>query len=60
MYCQMIGTVTSGTVSPVLDKPIALGYVNIEHAYEGATINLLIRGKEVPANIVTLPFIGKK
>jgi len=55
-----VGTVTSGTVSPVLDKAIALGYVNIEYAYEGATINFLIRGKEVPANIVTLPFIGKK
>lgn len=55
-----VGTVTSGTVSPILDKPIALGYVNIEHAYEGAAINFSIRGKEVPANIVTLPFIGKK
>jgi glycine cleavage system T protein (aminomethyltransferase) len=55
-----IGTVTSGTVSPVLDKAIALGYVDIEFAYEGAAINFLIRGKEVPANIVTLPFIDKK
>jgi aminomethyltransferase len=55
-----IGTVTSGTVSPILDKAIALGYVDIEYAYEGAAINFLIRGKEVPANIVTLPFIGKK
>ena len=55
-----IGTVTSGTVSPILDKAIALGYVDIEYAYEGAAINFLIRGKEVPANIVTLPFIDKK
>jgi aminomethyltransferase len=57
---KKIGTVTSGTVSPILDKAIALGYVNIEYAYEGAAINFLIRGKEVPANIVTLPFVGKE
>jgi glycine cleavage system T protein (aminomethyltransferase) len=57
---EKIGTVTSGTVSPTLDKAISLGYVDFEYAYEGATVNFLVRGKEVPANIVTLPFIGKK
>ncbi len=54
---KKIGTVTSGTVSPVLEKAISLGYVDIDYAFEGATINFLIRGKEVPANVVTLPFI---
>lgn len=54
-----IGFVTSGTVSPILEKAIAMGYVDIEHATEGNTINFLIRGKETPAKIVKLPFITK-
>ncbi len=57
---KKIGTVTSGTVSPVLDKPIALGYVDIEFANEGSKINFSIRGKEIPAEVVKLPFIKKE
>ena len=56
---KKVGTVTSGTVSPILEKPISLGYVDIEYASEGTAINFLIRGNEVPANIVKLPFINK-
>lgn len=54
-----IGHITSGTVSPILEKPIALGYVNAEHAAEGNSINILIRGKAAPARIVKLPFVKK-
>ena len=54
-----IGTVTSGTVSPVLEKPIALGYVNMEFASEGTNVNFMIRGKEIPAEVVKPPFIKK-
>jgi glycine cleavage system T protein (aminomethyltransferase) len=57
---KKIGTVTSGTVSPVLDKPIALGYVETKYANEGSKINFSIRGKEVPAEVVKLPFIKKE
>ena len=56
---KKIGNITSGTVSPVLDKAISLGYVDIEYAHEGASVNFMIRGKEIPASIVTLPFINK-
>ena len=56
---RKIGNVTSGTVSPVLEKPIALGYVEKEFAYEGANVNFMIRGKEVPAKVVKLPFLKK-
>ena len=51
-----IGRVTSGTKSPSLDKAIALGYVAIEHAPIGNTIDVEIRGRKVPAKIVSLPF----
>ncbi len=56
---EKIGVVTSGTVSPVLDKPIALGYVNSEYAAEGSRINFAIRGRETPAYITRLPFVNK-
>jgi aminomethyltransferase len=52
-----VGQITSGTVSPVLDKAIALGYVDLPFAKEGAKINFVIRGKEIPAVITKLPFV---
>lgn len=54
-----IGTVTSGTVSPMLEKPIAMGYVETQFAEIGSEINFLIRGKEVPAKVVKLPFVKR-
>ena len=56
---EKIGTITSGTVSPVLDKPIALGYIDSDFASEGSEVNFSIRGKEIPAKVVKLPFINK-
>ena len=54
-----IGVITSGTVSPMLDKPIAMGYVETKYAEMGSKINFLIRGKEVPAKVVKLPFVKR-
>ena len=54
-----VGYVTSGTVSPILGKPIALGYVDKEFAEEGKNVNILIRDKEIPVTIVKLPFVVK-
>ncbi len=56
---ERAGTVTSGTVSPTLDKPIALGYVNSALLKENPTINFLIRGKEIPARVAKLPFVHR-
>lgn len=56
---KKIGTITSGTVSPALEKPIAMGYVEPEYAAIGSKVNFNIRGKEVPAEVVKLPFINK-
>ncbi|HEV2237844.1 MAG TPA: glycine cleavage T C-terminal barrel domain-containing protein, partial [Ktedonobacterales bacterium] len=51
-----IGELTSGTQSPTLNRPIALGYVPPEHAAPGTALAIEIRGKAVPAAIVLLPF----
>jgi len=54
-----IGAVTSGTVSPVLEKGIALAYLSTDTLKETKEVQMLIRGKEVPAQIGRLPFISK-
>jgi aminomethyltransferase len=54
-----VGRITSGTVSPILEKPIALGYLNIDLVSEGNNIDVLIRNKPVSARITKLPFIVK-
>jgi len=53
---KRVGEVTSGTQSPTLKKPIGMGYVPLELAVEGATFDVEIRGKPVPARVVKTPF----
>ncbi|MCF8273527.1 MAG: glycine cleavage system aminomethyltransferase GcvT [Flavobacteriaceae bacterium] len=51
-----IGDVTSGTMSPSLNKGIGLGYVPTAFAEVGSKINIQIRKNAVPATVVKLPF----
>jgi aminomethyltransferase len=54
-----IGVVTSGTVSPMLDKPIAMGYVETKFSEFGSKVNFSIRGKDISARVVKLPFVKR-
>jgi aminomethyltransferase len=54
-----VGHVTSGTFSPSLERAIGMGYVTVEYAEVGGRVNVVIRGKEVPASIVKVPFVQK-
>jgi aminomethyltransferase len=56
---KKIGRITSGTVSPILEKPIALGYINVEFAIVDEMVDVMIRDKALPARITKLPFISK-
>ena len=51
-----IGTVTSGTQSPSLEKGIGMGYVDRKHAVVGNNIKVVIRNKSILATITSLPF----
>lgn len=51
-----IGEVTSGNLSPLLQKGIGLGYVSPEYADLGTDLLIDIRGKAVPAKVVKPPF----
>ncbi|GIV34885.1 MAG: aminomethyltransferase [Chitinophagales bacterium] len=52
-----IGKVTSGTMSPVLKKPIGLGYVAVDFARPDTEIHIQIRNNYQPARVVQLPFL---
>jgi aminomethyltransferase len=54
-----VGHVTSGTFSPSLERAIGLGYVAVGSDEVGKSIQVVIRGKEVGASIVNLPFVHK-
>jgi aminomethyltransferase len=56
---NVIGKVTSGTQSPVLQKGIGMGYVPTPIAEIGNSIYISIRGQLQSATVVTLPFIKK-
>lgn len=56
---HQIGEVTSGNLSPLLQKGIGLGYVPPRYAEPGTAVTIDIRGKSVPAKIVKPPFYKK-
>lgn len=51
-----IGRVTSGTMSPSLNKGIGLGYVPTKLSKPGSEIFIQIRNKKLKAEVVKLPF----
>lgn len=51
-----IGRITSGQPSPTLGAPIALAYVEPEFAEIGTSVNVDLRGKLEPFEVVSLPF----
>ncbi|WP_049921136.1 glycine cleavage system aminomethyltransferase GcvT [Halopiger djelfimassiliensis] len=54
---RVVGTVTSGTMSPTVEQPIGLGYVPIEYAEPGTTLQVVVRGQSKKARVETTPFI---
>src|SRR5262245_15131402 len=57
---QPIGDVTSGNLSPLLQKGIGLGYVPARFAEPGVSILIEIRSKSIPAHVVKPPFYQRK
>ncbi len=54
---QHIGQVTSGLLSPSLNQPIAMGYVQPDYAAVGTELFALVRGKPVPMVVVATPLV---
>ncbi len=54
---EIVGEVTSGTMSPTLEKPIGLAYIKTGLQQPGTPIGINIRGNAEYASIVKLPFV---
>jgi aminomethyltransferase len=51
------GSITSGGFGPTVNGPIAMGYVDRGHAKAGTPISVSLRGRDIRAKIVLLPFV---
>jgi aminomethyltransferase len=54
---KKIGYITSGTVSPLLNRGIGLGYVIMEYANIGTDITIKIRDRFIKAEVIKPPFV---
>lgn len=53
---EVIGVVTSGSISPLTKKAIGFGYLKPEYVQPGTTLYIRIRNKDVEAVVVKPPF----
>jgi aminomethyltransferase len=53
---KQVGVVSSGSPAPFLKKNIGLAYLPTEHAAVGTELFVVIRGRNVPARVVDMPF----
>jgi len=53
---EIIGRVTSGTQSPSLQKPIGMGYVDIEYSKIDTPVFIKVRDKLLMSKVVKMPF----
>ena len=57
---ERVGQVTSGSPAPFLKKNIGMAYVPVEHATVGREIYIDVRGRQVAAQIVPVPFYKRE
>jgi aminomethyltransferase len=55
-----VGEVTSGLLGPTIDRPIAMGYVPPSLASPGTRVSALVRGKPVPMEVASMPFVPNR
>jgi aminomethyltransferase len=57
---QRVGEVTSGLLGPSIDRPVAMGYVQSQHAAIGNRLTAVVRGKPVAMEVTALPFLPNR
>ncbi|WP_068318537.1 glycine cleavage system aminomethyltransferase GcvT [Polycladidibacter hongkongensis] len=57
---KVIGALTSGGFAPTMGAPIAMGYVPAAHAQDGTKLEVLVRGKALPATVTAMPFVPQR
>ncbi|MFG5409970.1 glycine cleavage T C-terminal barrel domain-containing protein [Piscinibacter sakaiensis] len=51
-----LGTVTSGTLAPSVDRPIAMAYLPADHAAPAHEVYAEVRGRRLPMRVEGMPF----
>ncbi len=57
---EKIGFVTSGGIASAIGKTVGLGYIDLPHNAIGTEIDIDVRGRRIPAEVVSLPFYKKE
>ena len=57
---QAAGAVTSGVLGPTINQPVAMAYVPSEFAPIGTRLQAIVRGKPVPMEVVSMPFVPNR
>jgi aminomethyltransferase len=57
---KTVGRITSGGFGPSADRPVAMGYVEVAAAALDTPVDLIVRGKILPAGIVAMPFVSHR
>jgi aminomethyltransferase len=57
---RIIGKITSGGFGPSLNGPLAMGYVESAFTVIGTEVDLMVRGKPMPAHIAAMPFVPNR
>ena len=52
-----LGHVTSGTIGPTVNRPIAMAYLTTEHAVVGHEVYAEVRGSRQPMRVCAMPFV---
>ena len=55
-----LGHVTSGTLSPSTDQPIAMAYLATNHTQPGHEVHAVVRGKSLPMRVAAMPFVPNR
>jgi len=53
---RKLGTVTSGTLAPSVDRPIAMAYLPVDHAMAQHEVYAEVRGRRLPMRVTPMPF----
>ncbi|MCC4115693.1 glycine cleavage system aminomethyltransferase GcvT [Aromatoleum toluclasticum] len=57
---KKVGIVTSGGFGPTLEAPVAMGYVETALAKVGTQLSAIVRGKPVPIEVASTPFVPQR
>ena len=53
---QLVGVVTSGTLGPTVQAPVAMAQVDVNYSTLGTEIFAQVRGKKIPMTVSKMPF----